>query len=137
MSEKFLSLQEMDKLQKCMGMTTSVHDGEALAAIRAANALLGKYSISWADVFNRVVQVKVVEAAPAASAGSSNGSRRPDASRDGPAAINEAFEEILARQLSERSRAFIESLQQQWVDKGFLTEKQRAALFRNLDGGKW
>ncbi len=37
---------------KCMGMTTSAHDGEALAALRKANGILARLKMTWADVLS-------------------------------------------------------------------------------------
>lgn len=40
----------IDLIVKVLGMTGSVHDGEALAAIRKANDLLKRAGVSWRDV---------------------------------------------------------------------------------------
>lgn len=43
-----------DRLRKLMGMTTSEHDGEALNALRMANAILAKAKLTWADMLGTV-----------------------------------------------------------------------------------
>lgn len=40
----------LDRLAKVMVMTTSDHDGEALAAVRRANGILAKHKLRWPDV---------------------------------------------------------------------------------------
>lgn len=40
----------IDLIVKVLGMTGSIHDGEALAAIRKANDLLKRAGVSWRDV---------------------------------------------------------------------------------------
>lgn len=39
-----------ERLSRLLGMTGSAHDGEALNAIRMANALLRKHRTSWAEI---------------------------------------------------------------------------------------
>lgn len=45
-----LSAADRERLSKILGMTGSAHDGEALAALRAANELLARHRVTWADV---------------------------------------------------------------------------------------
>lgn len=40
---------DVDRLVKVLAMTTSDHDGEALAAIRKANAILKEQGLTWAE----------------------------------------------------------------------------------------
>ena len=41
-----------DRLLNLLARTTSEHDGEALAAARKANQLLGRHGLTWADVIS-------------------------------------------------------------------------------------
>ena len=43
-----------DRLLNLLARTTSEHDGEALAAARKANQLLGRHGLTWADVISAV-----------------------------------------------------------------------------------
>ena|SRR5579863_1637267 len=52
-----LSLKEFGRLKACMARTTSDSDPEALASIRAANAILVAHALTWEKVFARTVTV--------------------------------------------------------------------------------
>jgi hypothetical protein len=45
-----LNPQDRERLTKLIAMSTSPHDGEALAATRKANALLANAKLTWADI---------------------------------------------------------------------------------------
>lgn len=61
-----MKLAEYGRLRKLMQMTTSDNDHEALASLRAANAILAAHELSWERVFSRTVTV-VNEFEPAPS----------------------------------------------------------------------
>lgn len=46
-----LPAESMERLSRLLAMTTSNHDGEALNAIRMANALLKKQGRTWDEIF--------------------------------------------------------------------------------------
>lgn len=46
---------DRERLIKLLGMTGSVHDGEALVAIRKSNELLRSLKLGWADVIDGTV----------------------------------------------------------------------------------
>ncbi len=45
-----LQHSHIERLSRLLGMTGSNHDGEALNAIRAANAMLQKHRLTWPEV---------------------------------------------------------------------------------------
>lgn len=45
---------QKDKLIKVLNLTTSNHDGEALNAIRLANAIIKEAKLNWASVIERL-----------------------------------------------------------------------------------
>ena len=113
-----ITTKEFQTLKKMMDLTFSQNDGEALNAMRAANALLAKHDLNWKSVLERVVSVDV-EAAP----------YEPPAERtQTQRAIDDAFEA-----LRDDWSPFIASLYDQWEKKQWLSQPQRAALFKNVD----
>lgn len=127
-------------LVKLMMMTTSPHDGEALVAIRKANAILASQNLNWEE-FLRGAQ-------PAAE---DNSWRTPPSRRRSraqrytdsyhgdfddsnnfrlhtdPSIIDPMFERAL-RNSKGSFKKFIENLEEWWTEKGFLTEKQYNAV---------
>lgn len=97
-------------LAKLIGMTGSAHDGEALTAVRMANAYLQKHKLTWAEV---------LEAEPLS----------PDEALK--LEIEEAFK-IVGSPLGGFGE-FIASIREQWEQQGWLSKKQREALFRARD----
>lgn len=115
---KGMTLKEFDRFRKLMALTTSDHDPEALAALRQANKVLSTNKITWDDVFKKLVSVEGEEAPD-----------EPSAARSGDG-IEEAFV-VVRKSLRPGSFAdFIDSLEEQWHEKGYLTPNQREALFK-------
>jgi hypothetical protein len=110
-------------------LTTSDNDAEALVAIRSANKILADAGIDWNRVFDRTITVAAeFEAAPEESK-----IVRQTVSTH-TREIEEAFTTIKARDPRGTFADFIASLKDQWDEKHFLTEKQKAALFRAAEG---
>lgn len=129
-------------LIKLMLMTTSPHDGEALNAIRKANAILAEANVNWAEFLAAVETTKA--AAPDQSyrtppsqrrhknddnaftnvGGGGSGEKFND-----PAVIDPLFEKAFAKSSGSFS-GFLESVFDWWTEKGFLTEKQFYAIKR-------
>ena len=110
-----MKLAEFTKLKKLMGQTASENDHEALAALRAANRVLATNALTWERVLSRTVNV-IAEVEEA-----------PDALDQG--ADGDLIEQ--ARRATERSnngRNFVNSVSEQFHEKGFITVKQRIAL---------
>ena len=51
---------DIEKLIKVLGMTTSVHDGEALAALRTAQRMMAAAKVGWADLLKATYTVEPV-----------------------------------------------------------------------------
>jgi flavorubredoxin len=49
---------DLARLIKVLGMTGSVHDGEALAALRTATKMMANAKVTWADILKPAVKVE-------------------------------------------------------------------------------
>lgn len=125
MSLKSIPLSELSLLKKFMGMTTSPHDGEALTAMRKANAILAKYKLAWSDVLSRTVEIRqqVYHTDPGPA-----GSTPEEMSI--PTQIRMAFDELRGVQMSPSFRSYIDSLEKDFIRKHYLSPDQRAPLFK-------
>jgi hypothetical protein len=108
---------DFSRLRKLLALTTSDADGEALSAIRMANAILTRTKVHWFDVMDAAERV-TEEQQPAP----------PRKSRVAEE-IDEAFDLVLATSQG-AFREFILDLLEQWQDAGSLSPKQRAALLK-------
>lgn len=106
-----MPVKDFRQLEKLMMMTTSDNDAEAIAALRKANEILKRHGYNWTSTFQRLVRVQEAEIEEAPR------------ERDENTAIREAFEAI------NNPSSFVHSLREQFEERGFLTPKQRAALF--------
>ena len=106
-----------DLLIKCLELTASNHDGEALAAIRKANLLRAKLGRSWAELINPV---------------SSDPAATMSATRfiDWPAVFSFIRE---WNPPSGKWARFLDSVESQFDRKGRLTPKQRRAILKFYD----
>lgn len=107
---------DTEKLIKVLGMTTSTHDGEALAALRTALKMMAVAKVSWADI------IIVKKAQPMQHHNDANRYQPPpnysdlfrQASRDpyyqANRAAYEAAQKAQARQRAEQSRAEYEEI---------------------------
>ena len=115
-----MKIADFKKLKKFMMMTLSDADAETMMAIRQANKILTSYGIDWDRVLDRTVTVvNEVEEAPAET---------DDDRRDGQD-VDEAFAYLGQGRLT----SFIESLQDQWERKRWLSSAQRDALFKTVE----
>ncbi len=112
-----MALEKFDRFVKVMMLTTSPIEGEALSATRMANSMLAAANLNWEEFLNA--------RAPAAPPSPPATSGKHHVDED----IDEMFESVSANLDPESSFCeFIESLHEWWEKKGFLTEKQYAAL---------
>lgn len=115
---------KFEKFKKLMMMTASQNDGECLNAIRMANAFLAEANLNW-DEF---LQGKVKITAGSISAGYA-GKKYTNATE-----IEQMLEAVMAGVKAGSSfKRFIESLNDWWEEKGFLTEKQYNALRQSYE----
>lgn len=132
-----MSLKDFRQLEKMMTQTTSTNDAEALVALRMANGLLAKYNYTWAEAFGRLVTVLPDPSVPDIEDGSDSLPRdvkRTTAKWDSDKPrIEEAFGRLERAQLSRNTEQFINSLKEHWDERGFLTDRQKASLFKNAD----
>jgi len=123
---------------KLMMMTGSSHDGEALVAIRKANAILAEANVNWEEFLAALDQShdRSYMTPP---------SKRKEAKRDptefsdvggnekhdNEAEIDALFERVYDRVHSGSSfYEFVQSVHDFWIQKGYLTEKQYQAIRR-------
>lgn len=135
-----MTLKDFRQLEKLMQMTTSDNDAEALSALRMANNLLKRYDYTWSSAFQRLV--KIDSGVPDVEDGVATIPRDQDhrpprremvADLQLKNRIDEAFAVLSDARLGPNTQNFIDSLYEQWEKRGFLTEKQQAALFKNAD----
>ena len=101
------------RLAKCLELTASNHDGEALAAVRKANRLRESLKVTWHDLLILPGRPEGQDAAP-------------DYER--------MFAAIRAHNpLSEKWATILSSIEDFWRTRGYLTPKQ-ARLVRKLYG---
>lgn len=127
-----MSLRDFRVLEKTMMQTTSTNDAEALNALRVANALLTKYNYTWADAFGRLVKV---EGGPpeVEDGGDTLPQDRPAPPSKDAAAIRRAFEAVKFKDLPEYLEKMIQSFQEQFNSKGYLSPKQQSILLKAAD----
>ena len=110
----------MNKFVKLMMLTTSANDHEALSALRKANAILADQSVSWEQLINGLknltVQVEVVK------------QEEPKKGKKKEEKIAEMFEAVLKDMRDGSAKEFILDINRFFTEKGFLTDKQQAAL---------
>jgi hypothetical protein len=116
---------ETTKLCKVMMLTTSDNDSEALAALRKANALLKQRGLNWEDIFAALTEA-------AASDEDEDDSEDYEAAR-----IRAALAVAMRSAGSESFRDFLDSIAEQFAEKGFLSPKQRAAVFKSARRAGW
>jgi hypothetical protein len=124
-----MTLKEFERLKAFMMMTTSSNDGEALNALRMANALIAKDNRNWQEVLEQLVSVTSEAKYEAQRAAA-----QPRAMSRTPDEINAALEFMLdALPPSSSFRSFMESLHAQWEARQYLTERQIEVLFNSYD----
>ena len=126
-------------LIKMLGMTGSKHDGEALVAIRKANAILIENNLSWEDLLTSSSQPsRSSYATPpskrksqsTASWGDVNAAARDDQHNDSDE-IDKLFEAAYDNMTPRSSfYEFIESVHTFWTERGYLTTAQYQAIKR-------
>jgi hypothetical protein len=122
-----ITAAQFAQLKKVMALTTSTNDGEALAALRRANAVLAAARLTWPEVLGKTVSV---EAGYEYVGGDGSGFRA--AARSGAAYAHELMDVALALdadgKLTDGQREFVSDLQRYLDRNGYLTDNQLAAL---------
>lgn len=117
---------------KLMMMTTSDNDGEALTAIRKANAALRAAGLNWQDLLGSHGRAPPPPPRPEPKWGDVN--RRGDR-YDDEDEINSLFDKAFNNaDPSANFYEFLVSIRTWWENKGWLTEKQYRALKRSVEG---
>ncbi len=118
---------DISKLAKLLGYTTSPNDNEALNAMRMANAELDKANLTWMDFCSQktiVIQNVIQQHETTQGHVTQN--------KNGDATIEKMLQAVL-QHLAPRGKdysgyIFIQSLVDQYLKRGSLSEKQKIAL---------
>ena len=132
-------------LIKLLMMTTSPHDGEALNAMRKANAILAAANVNWSEFLSAVSTAQRAADNEFRKPPSQRRSNTPDTRNafsdvgkgtatkyDDAKEIDPMFEAAFSN-ASGGFMSFLESVHEWWTEKGFLTEKQYFAIKRAAD----
>lgn len=103
---------ETARLIKILSLTTSNHDGEALAAIRKANQIMRDLGVGWPDAFPRKEET-----------------RKSQKSVDDPETIFDLGHAYFDR-MSESQKNFFRGLRNYWDEHGRLSERQLFFLMK-------
>lgn len=140
------------RLIQFMGMTFSNGDGEALTALRKANALLHAEGMSWADVLEvkpppvgmPTGRPKYDFRTPPSRRGSGSYGAKvhrkkpdPERGRNEGSDIQDMLSELAARKHDMHTMMFIASINDHWERMSYLTDPQYGALKNVFNGGKW
>lgn len=127
---------DRSKLIKLMMMTQSSNDGEALAAVRKANALLKVSNLDW-DSFIRSIPVQRPKPPPSRPMGRGTTDNAPSSHQhhfkdpDIPRMLAS-----LMRDSKGGFRDFVESINEAWNKYGYLTERQYEAIINAYEREK-
>ena len=113
-----MSVAEFGQLKKLLTLGTSANDHEALAAWRAATALVAKCGFTWEMVLSRTVTV-ITEAVECV---------------DADEGLDDAFRRALDRTPRGGFRDTLLSIQAQYQRRGTVSDAQRAVVMRAADG---
>ena len=117
-------MEELKKLVKVLGYTTSPNDNESLTACRMANGIMASMNMTWEQLISEKTIVIHEIAGYAADA-----KQAPKDAKD----IEAMLKTCLSNVTSSSGRKFIQSLADWYLKKGFLTTKQKEALQRWYD----
>ena len=109
----------IEKLIKCLELTRSDQDGEALAAIRKANNLRNTLGKSWGEL---------VGTPPGASARQAKPDRGAEFDFADYPGIDEMFDALSRVTLPPTSAQFRDGVEDFYNQRGYLSERQHAAL---------
>ncbi len=119
-------LEKFEKFIKIMKLTQSDQDGETLNAIRMANTILVEANVSWEELLRAKVAVTSSVAAQSVPQGGKRYTNKEE--------IETMLSGVLASMATGSSfYSFIKSLEDWWMDKGWLTEKQYNALRKSYE----
>jgi hypothetical protein len=125
---------DLDKLSRVLQLSTSDNDNEALACIRAANAMLKARDLTWESLIRpstrQTSNAPKQEHHPDPSVADWGSNDRPYA-RGPDSATKTEIETMFTAVLFSVTggpRDFLESLHTQWKEKGWLSDKQIGAL---------
>lgn len=119
------------KLVKLLNLSTSDNDAEALSALRHANLLIKREGFSWDEIVHpKKPKIPHKVRHNGDSGQTSNTGLRPETEYP---PIDEMIEECLDEIENESGREFLESLYSFYEARGYLTQKQSAALKKFYD----
>lgn len=121
---------DRNRFIKLMMMTTSTNDGEALAAVRKANAMLKVEKLDW----NAFIKAIPTPRPPPKPSGRGFEYMRPETKFTDPKIP--AMIDSLLRDVKSGFRDWLLSVKSKWNDDGFLTKGQYEALVNAYERAK-
>lgn len=124
---------DRERLIKLMMMTTSTNDAEAVAAVRKANSLLASEKTNWSDFINGVPSPRPAPPPRPPMRPAGRGTSEAAARHDRPQSrfTDKEIPRMLSSLLRDSKggfRDFVESINDHWCNKGYLTERQYEAV---------
>jgi hypothetical protein len=120
---------EFEIFIKLMMMAQSSNDAEALTALRKANAKLASINRNWEELLRgKVAMSDFPDAPPMGGDLRTSGSGVKHVGPEIDAMLDDLMQEVRGG-----FRDFIESINTWWTEKGFLTDKQYAAVKKAWD----
>lgn len=110
---------------KLMMMTASTNDKEALTALRKANTMLTEQNMNWEEFVNGGVRRSQPK-------GRGTGVSSHDQGITDPKIAN-MLDALISSDAEGGFRVFLESIEQFWNSRGYLTERQYAAIVKAYD----
>lgn len=123
---------DKNRLIKFMMLTTSDQDGEALNALRRANKMLKEAKINWEELLTQSEPKGFSHDDWFGGFSQTNRGERKDSfgytRNEWDGIVRRCYQEVQGR-----AREFIESIHDQWVSRGSLSPKQKAAILKFYD----
>ena len=114
---------QVQRLVKILNLTSSENDHEALVAIRHANKLLLKESLTWGKLLQRDATKYEFKASYEEATDDED-----EEDEDYEENVTNIFESILKSTQSKNTMSFVESVYGQYKKKGYLSPKQTQAI---------
>lgn len=130
-------LLDRQRLIKLMNMTTSSNDGEALAAIRKANALLKVNGMNWSEFISGIKQQPLRPAPRPMGRGTMD--TAPEYPRPQSRFTDKDIPRMLQSLMRDTKGSFhdvVASWNEYWQERGYLTERQYESLINAYERAK-
>lgn len=117
-----MKLDDFKRFKGMMERTTSENDNEALVALRAANRLLARESLTWTRVLDRSVQIAVPFESASTAAGQTDDEE-----------MEALFDVALNKTKPGNFKEMLQDIYSQWQTKGRISARQRQVVEEAAD----